>query len=201
MRDHCAFPSHSLRDHCAFASYSLRIRLLFASHSLRIRYVITAHSLRIRCAIAPLRIRLLFASHSLRNCWRMLQSQFPGHGIPYSYVAYYVRECSTCQKVRRTLSNDRQPTIIRHLKVPGPRSTIGIDGFTMTPANKHGNSYMHVIVNHFTKHVCLYPGKSKDAECALISYISMFGRFNSIISDPGSDYTSDIRSPQQILWL
>ena len=127
--------------------------------------------------------------------WRMLQERCVGHGIPMAYVRFYVRECAVCQKYRRTLTSDRVPHIIRHLKVPGPRSTVGVDGFTMTPPDRHGNSYMHVLVNQFTKHVFLYPSKSKDAENAanaLITYISLFGRFDRLISDPGSDYSAQV---------
>ena len=127
--------------------------------------------------------------------WRMLKDQCVGHGIPLAYVKFYIRECGVCQKYRRTLTNDRIPHVIRHLKVPGPRSTIGIDGFTMTPPDKHGHSYMHVLVNHFTKHVFLFPSKLKNAEGAanaIITYISMFGRFSRVMTDPGSDYGSDV---------
>ena len=127
--------------------------------------------------------------------WRLLKEECAGHHIPMEYVRFYIRGCPVCQKYRRTLDKDRIPHVIRHLKVPGPRSTIGIDGFSVTPADKHGNSYMHVLVNHFTKHVFLYPSKSKDAESAanaIITYISMFGRFTRLISDPGSDYTAEV---------
>jgi exodeoxyribonuclease-3 len=126
--------------------------------------------------------------------WRMLQEQFVGHGIPMAYVRFYIRECAVCQKYRRTLTNDRIPHVTRHLKVPGPRSTVGIDGFKMTPPDKHGNSYIHVLVNHFTKHVYLHPSKLQNAEGAanaILTYISLFGRFTKLISDPGSDYTAD----------
>jgi len=126
--------------------------------------------------------------------WRVLQQQFAGHRIPMAYVRFYIRECPVCQKYRRTLTNDRIPPITRHLKVPGPRSTVGIDGFKMTPPDKHGNSYIHVLVNQFTKHVYLHPSKSQDAEGAanaILTYISLFGRFTRLISDPGSDYVAD----------
>ena len=129
------------------------------------------------------------------STWRLLNQQFVGHHIPMEYVKYYIRGCPVCQKYRKTLDKDRIPHVIRHLKVQGPRSTIGIDGFSVTPVDKHGNSYMHVIVNHFTKHVFLYPSKTKDAESAanaIITYISMFGRFTRLISDPGSDYTAKV---------
>ena len=127
--------------------------------------------------------------------WRLLNEQFAGHKVPMSYIRYYVRECPICQKYRRTLNRDRQPVRIRHLKVPGPRSTVGIDGFTISPPDKHGNAYMHVIVNQFTKHVYLYPSKDKEATSAadaLITYVSLFGRFRNLISDPGSEYTSEV---------
>ena len=145
------------------------------------------------------KLRAVHGARSLHwgahSSWRLLNEQYPGHKIPMSYVRWHVRECDVCQKYRKTLDRDRMPALIRHLKVPGPRSTVGIDGFTISPPDKHGNGYMHVIVNHFTKHVYLYPSKNKEATSAadaLITYVSLFGRFRNLISDPGSDYSSKV---------
>ena len=126
--------------------------------------------------------------------WRILRDNFE-HDIPFAYVEYYVRECATCQKYRKTLNRDRHLPLTRHLKVSGPRSTLGIDGFTMTPVDKYGHSYLHVIVNYFTKHVFLYVCKDKTAVTgadAIITYMALFGRHDRLQSDPGSDYTSNV---------
>ena len=126
--------------------------------------------------------------------WRTLQEHYV-HNIPFAYVEFYIRECATCQKYRKTLTRDRIAPITRHLKVASARSTLGIDGFSMTPPDKHGNCHMHVIINHFTKHVFLYVCKEKTAVTgadAIITYMAMFGRHDRIISDPGSDYTSNV---------
>ena len=126
--------------------------------------------------------------------WRRMQENFV-HQIPYAYVVFFVLHCATCQKFRKTLSRDRIAPVTRHLKVSSARSTLGMDGFSLTPPDKHGHSHMHVIINHFTKHVFLYVCTDKTAITgadAIITYMAMFGRFDRILTDPGSDYTSKV---------
>jgi hypothetical protein len=72
---------------------------------------------------------------------------------------------------------------------------IGIDTLTITPADKYGNQYLFVIVVHFTKLAWGYPSPKKDAESlgrALVTFFSLYGMFDTIISDPGSDLTSNL---------
>jgi hypothetical protein len=53
--------------------------------------------------------------------------------------------------------------IVRHLRPPHPRSVVGVDTLTVTPADKDGNYLLIVVVNHFTKFTALYPAKDHNA--------------------------------------
>ena len=126
--------------------------------------------------------------------WRLMQESII-HKIPFAYIAFYVRECATCQKFRKTLTSYRVDPVVRHLKVANSRSTLGMDGFSLTPPDVHGNNYMHVVVNQFTKHTFLFVSKDKTAQSgadAVITYMALFGRHNGIQTDPGADYTAKV---------
>jgi len=66
-----------------------------------------------------------------------------------------------------------KPTI-RHLKPEHARSRMGMDLLTVTPVDKNGNNYIHVIGNHFTHHVGLYPSKEKQLMQLLQLYFNTF---------------------------
>jgi exonuclease III len=70
-----------------------------------------------------------------------------------------------------------------------------MDGFSVTPPDIHGNNHMHVVINMFTKHVFLFVCKDKTAITganALVTYMALFGRHDSLMTDPGSDYKSEV---------
>jgi hypothetical protein len=75
------------------------------------------------------------------------------------------------------------------------RHTVGIDTLTVTPRDKLGNQYVVVVLNQFTKFVALYPTEDKTAltlaRC-LLQFFCAFGKFDRIISDPGSDLMSEV---------
>ena len=126
--------------------------------------------------------------------WETLNKLFPGHSISFKTVQEYVKSCPTCQKVR-LLTGPAHTPMIRHLKVPHPRSTVGMDTITISPRDELGNLYCDSIVNHFTGLFFGRPKPKHDAESAaesLLQYISLYGLFDTLITDPGSDYTSDI---------
>ena len=112
--------------------------------------------------------------------WRNMEEQIV-HTVPFAYVQFYVRECGTCQKFRKSLNAYRIAPVVRHLKVPSARSTLGIDGFSITPPDKHGNAYMHAIVNMFTKHVYLfYRLLKRQTSNAIDAYREMKSKVDSI---------------------
>jgi hypothetical protein len=72
---------------------------------------------------------------------------------------------------------------------------VGVDTLTITPPDENDNTYILVIVNHFTKLTALYPSKEHTAlttATALFQYFCTFGLVDSIISDPGSEFMNDV---------
>jgi hypothetical protein len=135
--------------------------------------------------------------HGARRTWEQLQKNFPGNLISYRAVQDFVAECPICQKDRLTDMKNSLTPLVRHLKRPSPKSRIGIDTLTVTPVDIHGNQYLTVIVNHFTKLVAGYPSKKHDAEstaAALYQYFSTYGLVDEIITDPGSEFMNEVIS-------
>ena len=131
-----------------------------------------------------------------RRTWKALNKFFPGHKIPYRLVEDFVSTCPICQKDRIGMTEGIQP-LVRHIKPPHQRSRIGVDRLTITPTDKYGNTCAVVIVEHFTKHVGVYPSPDYTAltiATALFQYFCTFGLFEELWSDPGSDIMSEVVS-------
>jgi len=129
-----------------------------------------------------------------RRTWLLLNKQFPGHRIPYRFVQEFISTCAICQKDRLGMTDHLQP-VVRHIKPPHQRSRVGVDRLTVTPADKQGNTTLIVVVEHYTKHVAVYPAKEYTAQSlalALFQYFTTFGVFEEVWTDPGSDMMSDM---------
>ena len=134
------------------------------------------------------------AHHGIRRTWLQLNQHFPGHRIPLKTVAEFVERCPICQKNRLGMTDALEP-IYRTLKPEHRRKRVGVDVLTITPADKLGNKYCVVITVHATKFVDIYPFPTHDAlslATALFQFYARFGVFEEIISDPGSDMTSEM---------
>jgi hypothetical protein len=132
--------------------------------------------------------------NGVRKTWNILNQNFPGNLIPYAVVAEFVATCPICQKVRLGMVDSLKP-IVRHLKPEHKRSVVGVDTLTVTPMDKFGNQYIDVLVNHSTKFVVLYPKSEHTAismATSIFQFFCTYGMFDSIISDPGSDLTSEV---------
>ena len=128
----------------------------------------------------------------VQRTWERLNKHFPGHGWSVSRVRDFISECATCQQTRlRTDAASLQP-IPKYLPVTHARRTIAIDG-TKVLRSRHGNTYLLVIYNLFTKHLVLKVMRDKTKEAcakALFLYFSEFGLHDVVHSDLGSDFTS-----------
>jgi len=132
--------------------------------------------------------------YGARRTWLLLNKQFPGHRIPYRLIQDFISECPICQKDRLGMTDGIQP-VVRHIKPPHQRSRVGVDRLTVTPPDKDGYTTLIVVVEHFTKHVCVYPAKEYTAQSlapALFQYFATFGVFEEVWSDPGSDMMADM---------
>jgi len=129
-----------------------------------------------------------------RRTWLSLNKHFPGHHIPYRIVEEFVSSCPRCQKDRLGMTNNITG-VVRHIKPEHHRSRIGVDRLAVTPADEAGNTNLVVMVEHHTKYVSAYPTKdytSMGVAKIFSHHFCMFGLFDEIWSDPGSDFMSDV---------
>ena len=130
----------------------------------------------------------------VRQTMRILDKDFPGHRVPAQMVSDFISRCSICQKNRQDMVDSLQP-VVRHLKPDHIRKAIGVDTLTITPADVYGNKYLIVVVVHFSKLAWGYPAADKEANTlvrAITTFYSIYGRYEYIYSDPGSDLTSKV---------
>ncbi len=132
--------------------------------------------------------------HGVRGTYRLLNTHFPGHRIPWRVVNDFVTSCAWCQKDRLGMADSLQP-IVRHLKPVHRRAVVGVDSLTVTPADKHGNWLLIAIVNLMTKFTALYAASKHDAQTvasALFQFFCSYGIFDSIVTDPGSEFMNEV---------
>ena len=127
-----------------------------------------------------------------RRTWLELNRLFPGHRIKYRKIAEMIMECPICQKERHDMSDKIEP-LVRHIKPPHWRARVGVDNLGVTPPDEHGNEHLIVVVDQFSRYVWAMPAKTYDAKTiatALFVYFTLFGVFDELWSDPGSDLMS-----------
>ena len=129
-----------------------------------------------------------------RRTWKMLNEEFPGHGISFAVVEDFIMSCPVCQKDRLRMANTIKP-IYRTIKQEHLRRAIGIDNVSITPADEDRNCGATIIVNLFSGLVDIFPYTVLNAEntsIAIFQYICNHGLVDEIHSDPGSDLTSGL---------
>jgi hypothetical protein len=129
----------------------------------------------------------------VRKTWLDLNTKFPGHSIPQRVIGELIAACATCQKTKEEMVTSL-PSKNLHLKPPYYRKRIGIDTLTLTPVDKFGNGLAIVIVEHFPKFCSIWPCPDHTAEHtarALFNHFVTYGKFEQVISDPGSDLMSE----------
>jgi hypothetical protein len=72
--------------------------------------------------------------------YKDLNKMSPGHKIPIQVINDKVAECTTCQITRLGMGY-KLPDENLHLKPDDYRQRIGVDTLTITPVDKHGNSF------------------------------------------------------------
>jgi len=115
---------------------------------------------------------------------------YPGNIIPFAFFQEFVSNCPICQKLRASYLQhfDR---LVKTIKGNiHRRSAIGIDVLAVGHPDNFNNTLVIVIVQAFSRHVYGYPTGTYEANTiveALMQYYSLFGLFDVMISDPGSD--------------
>jgi hypothetical protein len=130
--------------------------------------------------------------YGVRRTWLDLNDRYPGHSIPMRVIGDLVSSCPTCQKTNLAMGNSL-PSKSLHLKPQYYRKRVGVDTLTLTPVDKNGNGLAIVIVEHFSKFCSIFPCPDHTAEYtakALFQHFVTYGKFEQVISDPGSDLMS-----------
>ena len=145
------------------------------------------------------RIEMLRSAHvgraghlGVRRTYEMLNSTYPGHGIPISQVIAFKEACPVCQKTEDYMAVQLAPKA-RHLKTSSPGRVVGMDYLTLVP-DKYGNVGLYVCRDHFSKLIFLFPVATHDQEnaaLALFTYCYLYGAFDVLMTDPGSELTSN----------
>ena len=93
------------------------------------------------------------------------------------------------------LKMDILEPIVKHLKPAHRLSRVGVDTFYCSPPDKLGHVCIHVIVNHFSNYVALYPSVDHSAigmARALFLFFLTYGVYDELASDPGSNFTAEV---------
>ena len=148
-------------------------------------------------------VKIFYQCHRDRNLhggtrvtWQLMNKHFPGHNIPYRMVSELVANCPVCQKDRLGMAaGDTLEPIVRTLKPAYQRALIGADTLTITPVDKLGRRYLINIVVLLSKLVYLYAANNNDAKTvatAIFLFCCYYGMFDSLITDPGSEFDNEI---------
>jgi hypothetical protein len=125
----------------------------------------------------------------------LISRRYPGHQLPYKLIEELHEQCAACQKLRTRHPHISIEPIRRSLAVYEHFHTISIDGMPISPTDDDGNCHVNIINNWATGRIFLQAAADKSAETAveaLYSYRMLYGHIARLVSDPGSDYTSDI---------
>jgi len=108
----------------------------------------------------------------------------------------FIRECGVCQKIKdRTDPYVDPSSIVHHLGATRPFSSVSVDTLGPFPADEFGNCYVQAIMCNANRLAMGVPTKTNtesDVIGALLLWVSIFGWFDSIRSDQGSNVTSNL---------
>jgi hypothetical protein len=130
----------------------------------------------------------------VRQTWNDLNKFVPGHGVSMKETREFIAECPVCQKSRLPHTNTLKP-LVRNLRQDNIRGAIGVDLLDMSVPDKKGNRYLCNITNLFSKLAWGFPMPDKTAKSiakAIFQYYLMFGHFDKVHTDQGSEFMSEL---------
>jgi hypothetical protein len=125
-------------------------------------------------------------AHTGKSCWQDDKEM-------KADVGYYISSCSTCQRlsqVKRTVYDEAFS-----ISSSAPMEKCSIDTLGPFPPDKDGNIYIIVIIDCFSRYVCLYPAADCTADSAAHAIVHFFGHFGVpkiLHSDNGSQYANQV---------
>ena len=109
-------------------------------------------------------------------------------------VRTFVKQCPCCQFMQssKTLIATTAPY---NVSVRAPMDRLNIDSIGPLPPDYHGNTYIIVIIDVFSRFVELYAAKDATALSAAKAVVQWIGRYGipgEILTDNGTQYTAEI---------
>ena len=109
-------------------------------------------------------------------------------------IELYIQQCSVCQRVKDPFRQNKGE--LRNITSGYPLERTGIDIVGPLPKTEQGNAYIVVMIDYFTKFPFAYALKEISAETVanvlMDQVICMFGVPNSLHSDQGSNFESNV---------
>ena len=131
--------------------------------------------------------------HGAKRTYLNLCNKFPGHGISLRVIEDLVLECPLCQKDRLPSQpiphSESTQTLMQHTR------TIGMDHVTISPIDEDGYIGLLLLVELDIKFPHAYPVRDYSAltvATVLFKHYCTFGKYEAIISDPGSAFTASV---------
>ena len=167
-------------------------------------YVWADHDNRCQCLVVPteLRLRVLYHCHDAKEAGHLgnaktldrLKQRFYWYGMSRD-SNLYVKQCSTCNQVKKSNRTPRSALGTYHAGFPMERVHLDILG-PINPRSRSGSSYVLVMVDQFTKWVELAALPAQNAELTakafLKHFVVTFGCPLEVHTDQGKNFTSDL---------
>jgi transposase InsO family protein len=118
-----------------------------------------------------------------KDCWPTLTAD----------VRAYIRQCPACQK-----SSQAKPVVLTEpfaISSDRPMEKISIDTMGPFPVDAHGNIYVIVIIDCFSRYVELFPASDCTAEAAthaIAAHVAWSSVPRTILSDNGPQYANKV---------
>jgi ribosomal protein L21E len=138
----------------------------------------------------------------VKRTYQAFSRYYPGHKIPYRVFVEMVAVCPMCQQYKvRSFEGFR--AICKVIQPMNLRESIAIDRLSISPMSERGNSTLIVIVTMYSKLIYAEPTSEYTAVSiarALLKFYSLYGKFDILRSDKGSDIISDAVD-QLLKWI
>ncbi|GBL98096.1 Retrovirus-related Pol polyprotein from transposon 17.6 [Araneus ventricosus] len=133
----------------------------------------------------------IVAHPGLTRTLKRIKQNYFWHGL-YNQVKRYIGSCHSCIQRRGFCKNVNAPV----QKIPTadyPFQKVAFDAIGPLVTSKHGNKYIIVISDYFTRYAEAYPLpniQSSNVAKVLIDFISRHGVMQTLYSDRGSNFLS-----------
>lgn len=128
--------------------------------------------------------------------WTAIKRMLPSSTVTNQDIAHMIEKCGVCNKMKTAKQYGLPKEVPKQLIKEGQHNhaIMGLDVLAISP-NSHNKNYLVVIVNLMNKMVYFEAVEHHNAESVsdvVSRYIALYGRYDEITTDPGSELVSNI---------